>query len=390
MKINENLVVINSSEFYDDGTRKHFRSGIEQQIEELAKHFKKAYLYAPQTQTEFEGYVMRAVEVRPLCQGLHTTLGEFLRRRGDYRKSLENIIEHHKNDFFCIYFPDSFIGVIAAGLAKKHKLKFCLRITADLAQEFKMRGASKCRKLLSVFVNPMLNSRMSKLVENTLAFYSGMDIYKAKGEHYVITSASFDRGVMFKRSDTCKRKPYKILYVGRFDKKKGIEFLISAMSILNKKGYDVRLTIVGFGGEETELRRVVEHLKLGNVVEFKGFVPFGPKLFNEYKKADIFVFPSLEDIQGKSYLEAMAFGVPVIATNVGCISNYVTDKKTGLLINPESSEEIYNAIVRITEYPKLRKKLIVNGYEIAKKCTLKRQADFMISKIGRYFKYVIR
>jgi len=74
------------------------------------------------------------------------------------------------------------------------------------------------------------------------------------------------------------------------------------------------------------------------------------------KKADILVFPTLYDIQGKVGLEAMAFGVPVIACDVGGVSSVIKHEKNGLLVKVADSDEIYDAIIRIIADPELRKK----------------------------------
>ena len=392
MKISKefiNLVIILDAECYGDQKRIVSRCGYIKQISEISKYFNKVWLYAPPLSKNVCGIEVPKVNIEfiPLVEEIHKSIFRFPFKLFEYRKRIKEIInQSNKNTIFMTYVPGTLIGIVAAYSLKKSNRKYFLRVTADLAQEFKLRGNSKLRKFLSIFVNPILNIIMIYLVKDSLSFYSGDVIYKTTGKHYAVTSASFNEDIIYKRENTCKKEPYNILYVGRFDAKKGVDFLISALREPINKGYKIKLTVVGFGEMEQKLKSLVKELNLEKYVEFKGYIPFGDKLFTEYKKADIFVLPSLEDKHPKTPLEAMAFGVPVIATNTGTVPKYVINEKTGLLIKPTSSQEISESIIRLINDNSLRKKLIKNAYKIARNSTLKKQIEFMIEKIKDYFK----
>ena len=124
-----------------------------------------------------------------------------------------------------------------------------------------------------------------------------------------------------------------VLYVGRLIDLKAIDIVIEAVSKCSNQ--DVRLTIAGDGSERTRLEKYAESVAPGKV-RFLGAIPHS-KIFVYYDNADIFVLPSVRECGGAVVLEAMARGLPVIATNWGGPADYVT-RDTGILIDPHSRE----------------------------------------------------
>ncbi|MDQ3076554.1 MAG: glycosyltransferase family 4 protein [bacterium] len=129
-----------------------------------------------------------------------------------------------------------------------------------------------------------------------------------------------------------------LITTSRLVVKNGIKDVISAMTSLPPS---IKFVIVGIGPLEQELRRQVEDLKLGKRVLF-----LGQKRYHDIPKylavSDIFIRPSLSEGMGNSFIEAMAAGVPVIATPVGGITDFLKDRETGIFCkvnNPESIKE---------------------------------------------------
>ena len=147
------------------------------------------------------------------------------------------------------------------------------------------------------------------------------------------------------------RKLKKLITVARLDLHKGHDFVLKAMTILNREGFTLHYLIAGQGEEETRLRKMVKTLGLDNQVTFAGFVPES-QLPEIYAGSDIYIMASRE-IPGRldliegfgiSFLEASASGLPVVAGNSGGVSDAVRNGKTGLLVTPDSAEDIARAI----------------------------------------------
>jgi glycosyltransferase involved in cell wall biosynthesis len=115
-----------------------------------------------------------------------------------------------------------------------------------------------------------------------------------------------------------------------------------------------RLLIAGDGGNRSELAALAESLSLGNRIEFLGDVSDVPALL---RRASMFVLPSLTEGLPLTVLEAMATGLPVIATRVGGTPEVVDDGTTGLLVDPREPEQMARAMMRIFECPELGRRL---------------------------------
>lgn len=144
--------------------------------------------------------------------------------------------------------------------------------------------------------------------------------------------------------------------IKRLDRKYGIEYLIKAFALVEKRYSDTRLLIVGDGSLRSKLKKLAFQLGCDKKIKFLGNVPHFqiPKILNEM---DIFVMPSLQESFGVAALEASACQLPVIASNVGGVPEVILDKKTGLLIPPQDPSAIAEAVIYLIENPDLRQKL---------------------------------
>lgn len=142
-----------------------------------------------------------------------------------------------------------------------------------------------------------------------------------------------------------------VIYVGRLDKEKGIEYLIRAA-----KDISAEIFILGGGDYQKELERQVKELKLVNV-HFLGYFDkdYTKELRKFYQRADVVVVPStVKEAFGLVILEAMAARTPVVASNIGGIPNIIKDGKTGFLVRPRSPKEIAEKVNKILKNEKLR------------------------------------
>lgn len=185
-----------------------------------------------------------------------------------------------------------------------------------------------------------------------------------------------------------RKEDQTILSVGRLVWRKGFKFLIDAMPNVLSEYPDARLFIVGDGDQQVPLQRLVKKLGIDHAVKFLGRVST-EKLYSLYCKADVYVQPSLYEPCGITILEAMSFGKPIVATNVGGTPELITNGVEGLLVKPKDSEHLAKAITCLFSDSSLKKKLGDNArrrverdftWEVVAKKTMKLYIDLLTYK----------
>jgi len=145
-----------------------------------------------------------------------------------------------------------------------------------------------------------------------------------------------DKG--YAREDSKKR----LLLVALLDPKKGVPYLLEALARLKEKRNDFVLDIVGDGPNRAEYEELTRKLGLQDIVRFHG-LKSKQEVAEFMRKADVFVLPSEWENLPCVIIEAMASGLPIVATTVGGIPEMVNDK-IGLLVPPGNSEVLAEAI----------------------------------------------
>lgn len=149
----------------------------------------------------------------------------------------------------------------------------------------------------------------------------------------------------FSKIKATKFKKPTILWVGRFDPVKRVKDLILSAQYISNETKNFQIMLVGYGYEEDKLRKLVKTLNLKNVI-FAG-KKTGQNLVEVYKKSSLFVLPSASEGQPISVLEAKAASLPIVATNVGGISEIVQNGQEGFLVHPKNPKKLAEAILKI-------------------------------------------
>lgn len=170
---------------------------------------------------------------------------------------------------------------------------------------------------------------------------------------------------LYRRTDTCQGSPIRLLSVTRLTPEKGIEDLLAAVHELRADGLQLVLTVIGPGEYVARLREIAAGLGLGEVVDFVGPVPNGPPLFRYYREADVYVMPSWREGFPRVLYEAAAHSLPIVSTNVGTISEQLTEGQQLLFVPPRSPESLAAAVRRVATDGELRRRLIRASYEWA-------------------------
>lgn len=177
-----------------------------------------------------------------------------------------------------------------------------------------------------------------------------------------------------------------ILYVGFLEANKGVQVLIKAYADFVKEcnAYKSTLHIVGDGNYRSVLESLAQKLNINEKVKFYGFIGDREKVKRIFLNCDLLVLPSYSEGVPKVLLEAMAYGVPILATNVGGIPDIINDGINGLLIPPGNAEELKKGIIKILSNNQLYQYLRANGFHFIKAHTMEKQAEKIVMYLTRY------
>jgi glycosyltransferase involved in cell wall biosynthesis len=188
--------------------------------------------------------------------------------------------------------------------------------------------------------------------------------YRLPMEKIVVVPNGVDRQ-RFYPLQNAKRIMDSILYVGRIDKRKGLDFLIESLPIVLQRNSHARLFIGGTGRHLSALMHLVRRHGLGGHVEFLGYIP-ETELNAWYNRVMCLVVPSRFEGFGITAVEAMAAGTSVIAANVDGLREIIRNGVNGCLVDYGNRVEMGETIATMLENPAMRQELSRNGIETVK------------------------
>lgn len=157
----------------------------------------------------------------------------------------------------------------------------------------------------------------------------------------------------------------KIVFVGRLIGKKGIAFLVDALSLM-PTDMDWELLIFGDGDDRALIEKQIADSGIGKKVKLMGNRPLN-QIAEAYQQADVFVLPSLRETSGNVLLEAMAYAVPIVAFDTS-FCRLLKEVDCGVFVNTEQAldkikEDYCKAIVTLGQDKELAKQMGLNGYK---------------------------
>lgn len=185
-------------------------------------------------------------------------------------------------------------------------------------------------------VQPERIIKMSNFVD-TVKFYP----VNSEGQHMLKIALSLDKNIV-------------INFTGRIVERKGVDVLINAFAKIKELLASSILIIIGTGPDEDKIKNLVLKLGMNNNIRFLGH---SSEVAKYYQTSDIFVLPSYAEGMPNSLLEAMACGLPVIASRIGGVVDVVEDGKSGILFEPGNVSELTSAMIRLLKDDELRQRL---------------------------------
>jgi glycosyltransferase involved in cell wall biosynthesis len=193
---------------------------------------------------------------------------------------------------------------------------------------------------------------------------------KVRGAKFVRAISYFCRSQLMMFSEMDDVAPFKVVHCGlemrkymfrppgetvrtlfcaaRLSPEKGLSFLLRAIAELASRGFDLRLRLAGSGPSDSHLKALVSYLNITDRVDFLGFLD-EDGIILELQRSDLFVLPSFVEGLPVSAIEAMAIGVPVVATNIAGTGELVESGITGTLIRPSDVEDLVRAIEAVVK-----------------------------------------
>jgi len=167
-----------------------------------------------------------------------------------------------------------------------------------------------------------------------------------------------------------------LLTVGRLEVEKNPLLVVEMLAELeHRRPGRFRLTWIGRGALEPEVRRLAQQRGVEGLIELRGYVPFGPELLDLYRRVDIFVHVSWTEGVPQVLIEALACATPIVATAVGGVSRTLEEGRSGLLVPPGDRHALVEAVERLADDATLRHAMAERGLERASRLTLEAQTE---------------
>ncbi len=176
-----------------------------------------------------------------------------------------------------------------------------------------------------------------------------------------------------------------IFFVGRFESRKGLMYLLKAYRVLRQRGYRCRLLVAGSGPQEREARRYIATRRLKDV-ELLGRISDEDKA-RYFATADVYVSPATgQESFGIVLLEAMAAGTPIVCSDIHGYKGVVRRGEQALLVPPRDVRALVDAIARVLDDPQLRARMSAAGRERAVQFSW----ESITAKVEDYYHFVLR
>jgi colanic acid/amylovoran biosynthesis glycosyltransferase len=176
----------------------------------------------------------------------------------------------------------------------------------------------------------------------------------------------------------------KLLYTGRLAAEKGLPVLFDCLGQLRARGYAFELTLVGDGPDRGALEGLAQVAGIAGCVKFAGFAG-QDEVLGYLRESDMLLLPSFAEGVPVSLMEAMACGVPVVATHVGGVVELVEHQQTGQVVHAGDPDSLRDAIARYLDDRALRMHVSRKGRErIVAEFNLDSEIDKLAALFARH------
>jgi glycosyltransferase involved in cell wall biosynthesis len=365
--------------------RVHFSFG--RVIDSLAPHFERVYVCMPVQKgppdLDVGDYCLQSPNIHIIPQPGYASTAQALWHPLGIAWTCVRVCRSAEVVFVRGMLPFGIVLYLAAWLWGRGICHWVVGNPVASAQSHRRAGWLKDRLFLLYAWQDRALARLGRWLADGVFLCNGDELGRifASPRTVVTVSSTVRREELYERRDTCRGPLVRILYVGYIRPEKGLEYLLQAVAQL-KIPVPWELVLVGrvekYYGAHARLTDLARRLGIQDRLRWEGYVSYGPRLFEYYRQADLFVLPTLSEGTPRVLVEARANSLPLVSTNVGGISTSVTDGYDGILVPAKDPAALAAAIERIVLDGEFRRTLIVNGYRRVQGLTLEGFVDKVV------------
>ncbi len=337
---------------------------------------------APELATEFALPLEGSVDVAPLPYYAS------LKNVGQVARALAGVVRGmwrglDKVDVVWVFGPYPF-SLVLVGCALLRRRRVVLGVRQDTMRYYRSRLPKRwmAPALAPLWVIDLLYRVLSRVLPTTVV---GQEIEQRYGgpranllTHVVSVVPSAE--VARKPRESEALEDVRLLTVGRIDREKTPLMLVECLATLQRTRPDrYELTWAGAGALEASMQDRARALGVSGLLKLPGYVPFGPGLLALYRESHIFVHSSLTEGVPQVLIEAMAAGLPIVATDVGGVAELLADAAGGL-VPPGDPQALVDAVLAVSDDPALRERCSERGLARVRNYTLEAQS----SRVGGF------
>jgi glycosyltransferase involved in cell wall biosynthesis len=388
-------VFINQA-FYTDGKKYSTDLAFIRFIESFSLHFEKIFVFAPSLLVSGGNHgFYECSDVISLCAlPYYENVNDLaMRLPAILMGSVKNLNTRLRDCQLMWLVGPHPLGLLAYKISKMAGVPVCQHIRGNILNDVAVRYSGRHYLLAKAYANAMhgINSFLSKRVPTMVVGSELYDLYAKKAKALfpispsLVNKKDIAESRQFLTSSThALGREVELLFVGRLEPEKGLEYLFRALAILNDRSQRTyRLKLIGSAQrgsheKEIEIRSKARKSGIEKFLKWADYVPFSDKLLNLYRSADIFVLPSLAEGIPKVLYEAMTAGLPIVATSVGGIPDIIKNEKNGLLVPPGSTDKIVQAVKCLVGDEVLRHSLIDGAFRTVEQHTTENERDHVM------------
>jgi teichuronic acid biosynthesis glycosyltransferase TuaC len=295
----------------------------------------------------------------------------------------EKALKLHKSESFDViystcYFPD---GDAAVRLGRLLNIPTCcLAIGSDinLVPAF---GKSLYKYFVKVSRSLDLSLSCGQVLAEKIKKVTGKEIQSVYGVVDLNIYAPVNDNSQIRKELGIPSNKFVILFLNSLRRAKGVYEMLRAFANICKTKPNVILKICGYGPEEEALRKLIDKESLTDVVDLVGYID-SQKAHKWMQASDMFVLPTYHEGMPNAVMEAMACGLPVVATSVGGLPEAVGNCEGAILIKPRSVAELQEAMLKVIQSADLRKTMASAGRKRAlEKFSVEKNAQFVLDNL---------